>query len=168
MASGSSVPSRTARAMARAASVNSVTLFAKCHHGWSYYDSAVGVRHPNLAFDLLRAQYDACKQVGIAVKIYVTAGWENRSALLHPQWRQVTPDGNLRMSRGRNLVDPGWCEMCLNTPYLDALCAQVREVVTLFPQADGIFLDIVHQDDCCCTCMACSGSSEPMRTVACG
>jgi len=135
----------------QAASVNSVTLFAKCHHGWSYYDSAVGARHPNLQFDLLRAQYDACKQAGIAVKIYVTAGWENRSALLYPQWRQVTPDGTLRMSRGRNLVDPGWCEMCFNTPYLDSLCTQVREVVTLFPQADGIFLDIVHQDDCCCT-----------------
>ena len=37
------------------AHVNSVNLFAKCHHGWSYYDTTVGARHPNLSFDLLRS-----------------------------------------------------------------------------------------------------------------
>lgn len=132
------------------ASVDSVTLFATCHHGWSYYDTAVGVRHPNLAFDLLRAQYDACKKLGIAVKIYLTGGWDNRTAFLHPEWRQIAPDGTFHTARGKNLIDPCWSEMCFNTPYLDVLCAQLREVVQAYPDADGIFVDIIHQDDCCC------------------
>lgn len=31
------------------ASVDSVTIFAKCHHGYSYYPTKVGVVHPSLA-----------------------------------------------------------------------------------------------------------------------
>ena len=42
------------------ACVDSVTTFATCHHGWSYFDTEVGKRHPGLSFDLLRAQFDAC------------------------------------------------------------------------------------------------------------
>ena len=33
----------------QAAHVNSVTLFAKCHHGWSYYPTNIGQPHPTLA-----------------------------------------------------------------------------------------------------------------------
>ena len=33
----------------KAANVDSVTIFAKCHHGWSYYPTKVGAPHPNLA-----------------------------------------------------------------------------------------------------------------------
>ena len=31
------------------ASVDSITIFAKCHHGWSYYPTKVGAPHPNIA-----------------------------------------------------------------------------------------------------------------------
>ena len=31
------------------AHVNSITVFAKCHHGWSYYPTKVGAPHPHLA-----------------------------------------------------------------------------------------------------------------------
>ncbi|MFZ4682972.1 MAG: beta-galactosidase, partial [Terrimicrobiaceae bacterium] len=48
------------------ARVNSITLFSKCHHGWSYHPTKVGKIHPHLNFDLLRAQYDACKEIGVA------------------------------------------------------------------------------------------------------
>src|SRR5579885_3922336 len=30
------------------AHVNSITVFAKCHHGMAYYPTKVGVRHPGL------------------------------------------------------------------------------------------------------------------------
>ena len=33
----------------RDAAVNSITIFAKCHHGWSYYPTKVGAPHPQLA-----------------------------------------------------------------------------------------------------------------------
>ena len=31
------------------AHVDSVTVFAKCHHGWAYYPTKVGAPHPNLS-----------------------------------------------------------------------------------------------------------------------
>src|SRR5690349_16280602 len=42
------------------AAVNSITVFAKCHHGMSYYPTKVGVRHPNLKIDLLGEIIEAC------------------------------------------------------------------------------------------------------------
>jgi len=36
--------------------VNSVTLFAKCHHSLCYYPTDIGIRHPHLKFDLLGEQ----------------------------------------------------------------------------------------------------------------
>jgi hypothetical protein len=37
--------------------VNSVTVFAKCHHGMSYYPTAIGIKHPALkGRDLLGSQ----------------------------------------------------------------------------------------------------------------
>ncbi len=132
------------------AHVNSVNLFAKCHHGWSYYDTKIGARHPNLNFDLLRAQYDAVKAAGIAAVIYYTCGWEERSARLHPEWREISPDGTFRCAGdGRNL-GTGWKNMCFNTPYLDHMTDQLRELAVLFPDADGYWLDIVQGHECCC------------------
>ena len=148
---GSDFDAERFAATLKQAHVGGVTLFAKCHHGWSYYDTTLGKRHPHLAFDLLRAQYDACLAAGIAVEIYVSAGWDERNAFLHPEWRGITPDGTFRSPRARNLVEAGWKDLCFNTPYLDTVCEQVREVGRLFPQAAGIFLDILRVEDCCCS-----------------
>ena len=32
----------------RLGNLNSITVFAKCHHGWCYYPTAVGRVHPTL------------------------------------------------------------------------------------------------------------------------
>ncbi len=130
------------------AKVDSVTTFATCHHGWSYYDTKVGKRHPGLDFDLLRAQFDACREVGINVPIYLTAGVHNLAATEHPEWREVDPEGRYAGWVTNNLT-PGFRTMSFHSPYLDYLCEQVREVVTLFPEANGIFLDIISQNEDC-------------------
>jgi hypothetical protein len=36
-----------------AAKVNSIAVFAKCHHGYSYFDTKVGTLHLGQSFDLL-------------------------------------------------------------------------------------------------------------------
>ena len=54
-----------------AANVDSVTLFAKCHHGMSYYPTKVGKVHPGLMFDLLGAQIEACHKRDIRAPIFV-------------------------------------------------------------------------------------------------
>ena len=129
--------------------VNSITCFATGHHGWSYYDTNIGRKHPHLSFDLLRAQFDATKEMGINVPIYLTAGVHNMIAEEHPEWREIERDGKFS-GWTHNLLEPGFHMLCFNSPYLDYLCEQIEEVVTLYPNADGIFLDIISQSQCYC------------------
>lgn len=129
--------------------IDSITCFAKCHHGWSYYDGVVGKRHPNLKFDLLSAQYEAAKEIGVNVPIYLSAGLDNLAFQENPQWREIGIDGRY-IGWSQNKKDAGFHKLCFNSPYLDYLCRQIREVVRLFPNANGIFLDIISQGQCCC------------------
>lgn len=129
--------------------VDSITCFSVCHHGWSYNETQVGVMHPGLEFDLLRAQFDAAKEIDVNVPVYLTAGVNNRVAEEHPEWREITPEGSYGGWTGSPLA-AGFKTLCFNTPYLDYLCALIEETAGLFPNADGIFLDIIHQGECCC------------------
>lgn len=131
------------------AAVNSISTFATCHHGWAYYDTKIGKRHPNLSFDLLRAQFDASKEIDVNVPIYLTAGVNNMAAYDHPEWREISIEGKYQGWTGA-VNQPGFHMMCFNTPYLDFLCEEIKEVVRLFPDCDGIFLDIISQGQCCC------------------
>lgn len=132
------------------AHVNSVTCFARCHHGWLYYDSKrfPGRVHPHLANkNLLREQIDACHARGIRVPIYITVQWDLFTANEHPEWRVVRPDGSFE---GTPLYEAGFYRfLCVNTPYRDFLKAQTQEVLESFP-VDGIFFDIVQPVDCSC------------------
>ena len=130
------------------AAVNSVTLFSKCHHGWSYHPTSVGKIHPHLEFDLLRAQYDATKEAGINAPIYLSAGADNLASHDHPEWREVDASGTYA-GWAKRVIDPGFHTMDFHSPYLDYLCAQIREAVRLFPDCDGVFLDIINQVQSC-------------------
>ena len=133
----------------RDAAVDSITTFATCHHGWSYFNTKTGQRHPNLKFDLLRRQMDACKEIDVNVPVYITAGVHNMMASKNPQWREINIEGQYA-GWVKKPLEAGFHKMCFNTPYLDFLCGHIEEVVTLFPEADGIFLDIISQGQCCC------------------
>jgi len=123
------------------ADVDSVTVFSKCHHGWSYHPTKVGKTHPHLDFDLLRAQLKALHSRNINAPIYISAGWDELSARENPGWRVVSPEGVLVRQRGEPL-GPGWAFMDFNSPYLDYLCNQVAEAVEMFPEGNGLFIDI--------------------------
>ena len=45
---------------------------------------------------------------------------------------------------------PGFKNLCFNSPYLNYLCDQINETLQRYPQCDGIFLDIIVQNQCCC------------------
>lgn len=120
--------------------VNSITVFSKCHHGWSYHPTKVGRMHPHLKFDLLARQIDACREIGVRCPIYLSAGLDELAAFAHPTWVVKRKDGvNWKP------LEVDWFGRMLrfNSPYLDYLCAQIREVVERWPDTDGIFLDIV-------------------------
>jgi hypothetical protein len=130
------------------AAVNSITLFSKCHHGWSYHPTNIGKMHPHLSFDLLRKQYEASKEIGLRVPIYLSAGVDNLASHEHPEWRQITGEGSYQ-GWATSPLQAGFHTMDFLSPYTDYLCEQIREVVELFPDCDGIFLDIIAQGAVC-------------------
>lgn len=153
---GSDFDAERFAATLKAAHVNSVTCFSRCHHGWIYHDTKFAeARHPHLTCNLLPQQVAACHAVGIRVPVYITVGWDVRVAREHPEWREVAPDGRLA---GAGPLEPGWPKLCFNTPYIEFVAEQTAEVFDLC-RVDGVFFDIVFQNECCCPrCM--SGMSE--------
>ncbi len=132
------------------AAADSVTCFSVCHHGWSYHPTAVGRMHPQLRSDLLRSQIDAAHAIQVEVPVYVSAGANDAAALLHPEWVEVPADPAETVWGRRGPLEAGFRKLCFNTPYLDYLCRLIEEAVDRYPDADGIFLDIVLQGPCCC------------------
>lgn len=79
-----------------AARVNSVSCFARCHHGMMYYDSErfPEMVHPGLKNkNLLQEQIDACHKRGIRVPVYTTIQWDYHMSRMHPDWCCLTADG---------------------------------------------------------------------------
>lgn len=130
--------------------VNSITLFSKCHHGWSYHPTKANQMHPNLNFDLLGAQIEAAHEIGVKTPVYFSAGHDEKVATKHPEWQTIDP----REHENNDTKFPyyGFHLLCLNTPYLEELLAQIKEVLENY-DADGVFLDILNDDPCfCATC----------------
>ncbi|MCQ2435490.1 MAG: beta-galactosidase [Clostridia bacterium] len=127
--------------------VNSITLFAKCHHGWAYFPSETNVMHPHLAFDLLGEQIEAAHEIGVKTPVYLSAGLDERLARIHPDWLYRNPDQSTEWAHDFSV--PGYHRICMNTPYLEILASEVEEVVRKY-DCDGIFLDIVGAFPCRC------------------
>ncbi len=127
--------------------VNSITVFSKCHHGWSYHPTKANQIHPHLHFDLLQAQIEAAHEIGVKTPVYISAGLDNKYALDHPDW--LCRKENQELMWAENFLTPGYHKFCFNTPYLDKLLSHIEEVVRSY-DADGIFLDITAPTDCYC------------------
>ncbi len=131
--------------------VDSITVFSKCHHGWAYHPSKANVMHPELDFDLLGAQIEAAHEIGVKTPVYLSAGLDEKTAREHPEWLIRNDDDTPAWTPSFKV--PGYHRFCFNTPYLDYLLAQVKEVCENY-DADGIFTDIVAIIPCYCqTCV---------------
>jgi hypothetical protein len=137
------------------AHIDSITCFAVCHHGMFYYPTKVGQMHPHLQRDLLGEQIAACHQHGIRVPAYITVVWNEHQANLHPEWRQIAPDGRPAGRRPLELVGKTeWQWLCMNSPYADHVATVVDEVLRTYP-VDGLFMDIVMTVKPGCVCRYC-------------
>src|SRR5690606_26990877 len=136
------------------ANVDSITVFAKCHHGWSYYPTKVGAPHPQLARpDLMGDMIRALSAADIEAPVYISVQWDERNARLHPEWRVRAATPN-RFDPGQ--LKAGWHTLCLNhKAYRDELLEQAREVVRNY-DTPGLFFDIILAPDC--VCQACLDS----------
>ena len=132
------------------ARVNTITVFARCHHGYCYYPSRVAPPHPTLKRDLLGEMIEAGHSADIQVNAYTTVCWDEHTARRNPGWRQVTREGRVA---GRGPLGGGesWRDLCMNSPYAEYVLAQLEELVRDYP-VDGVFLDIVraHAEGCYC------------------
>lgn len=142
----------------KSAWVNSITCFAKCHHGMSYYPTKVGVIHPHLKFDLLGEMIDACHRNNIRIPIYYSVCWNNHIGTAHPEWLQCDQRGRLARP---SPYEPGWYTLCLNTPYVDYVAAQVKEILETY-EVDGLFFDTVRQIRPGCLCPSCRKGMEEL------
>lgn len=128
--------------------VNSINIFAKGHHGWCYYNTEVGKRHPNLDFDLLKAQIDACHEIGITTQAYVTVGWNVLDAREHPDWVSTAKDGINRFAVVEEETEPGepfpwgWPTLSPEGPYLEHLLNHTEELCKNY-DIDGFWFDII-------------------------
>lgn len=131
------------------AHIDSITCFARCHHGWLYFDSKLNPerRHPHLQTDLLRRQIEACHGHGIRVPIYITVQWDHYTANQHPEWLALDDQGR---PFGTPTFEAGFYRrLCVGSPYREFLKAHTQEVLENLP-TDGIFFDIVHPLPCAC------------------
>ncbi|MFF9643021.1 alpha-amylase family protein [Kitasatospora aureofaciens] len=127
----------------RDAHVDSVTVFAKCHHGHLYHGTDRPERHPGLApgLDLLAEQVQALHSVGIRAPIYLSLQVDEYAAREHPEW--VAHDENLKIARWTpSAFQAGWNILDMSSPYADYFADQLDEVLRRFAPVDGIFVDM--------------------------
>lgn len=125
--------------------VNSITVFSKCHHGYSYHPTKANTIHPGLKFDLLGEQLAVCKELGVNAPVYISAGFDEKEANIHPDWLvRFSPNSGPDF-----LTTAGYKLFCYNTPYMDQLEAQIEEVMERYNPV-GIFLDISAVRPCYC------------------
>ena len=131
----------------KAGHIDSITVFSKCHHGWSYHPTEANEMHPTLKFDLLGAQLEACKEINVKAPVYISAGFDEKDYLRHPEWHCVVSPDKERQKEYENEVH--FHLLCFNTGYLEVLCKQIEEVMVKYNPC-GIFLDIISPKICYC------------------
>jgi hypothetical protein len=132
------------------ARVDSINVFARCHHGWLYYQSKKFPEriHPHLKRpNLLQEQIAACHAKGIKAPIYLPIQWDHYTAERHAEWLTMTAEGK---QEGTGPYEAGFYRsLCVNSPYIDFIKDHIAEIFELMP-VDGFWIDIVQPKDCSC------------------
>ena len=134
-------------AMLHGSRVNSINLFAKCHHGYAYYNTAIAARHPSLKIDLLGDMLRECKNKGIATVYYYSLVWDVLQARKHPDWLMVNSAGQ----PFSGMPNTNWPWLCMSSPYLDHVAEENGEIIDSY-DVDGAWFDILFHPDGGCHC----------------
>ena len=131
------------------AHVSSINIFAKGHHGYSYYPTKVGTQHPNLRFDLLKSQLEASHEIGIKTPFYFAVGWSVLDAVTHPEWVIKNKNGKSKkgdLIQSLNAEDPypnfTWELLMPEGGYLEMILKQTEELCKNY-ELDGFWYDII-------------------------
>ena len=126
------------------AHVDSVTVFAKCHHGRLYFDTDRPERHPGLdrGLDLMGQEIEALHGAGIRAPIYVSVQCDEYAADLHQDWVALTPDLVQVRHPMTDAYHAGWQTLDMSSPYQEFVTGQIEEILERYGPVDGMFLDM--------------------------
>ena len=155
---GSGFSKENFQAALKEGNLESITIFAKCHHSMCYFPTQIGTMHPHLDFDLTGAMLEAAHEIGVRAPIYITAGWSHLDSINHPEWRALSKDGNY--IQNDNVAVEGnsdeikgnyaWYSMCLNDgEYAEHIYALTEEICKRYSVIDGLFYDICFWEEAC-------------------
>ena len=169
---GKSFSKENFQQMLKKAHVDSITVFAKCHHGMCYYPTKVGTMHPELDFDLTGAMIESAHEIGVRAPVYITAGWSDLDAKMHPEWRAKRKDGkdstnnpsyDLDATDDMPRPDCTWLDLCLNdSEYCKHIYEITEEICKRYKELDGLFYDICFIS-APCYCNECKKGMAKMR-----
>jgi hypothetical protein len=130
------------------ANVNSINVFAKCHHGHLYYKTAHPARHPGLkpGLDMLGEQIEALHREGIKAPVYFSVQCDEYAGVTHPDWLVVNADAAHKSGSDVAHLDSPlaakWHIVDMSSPYQDYMADQVAEILKLFHPVDGLWFDM--------------------------
>lgn len=139
------------------ADINTMAVFALCHHGYTYYDTKIGVPHPQLKTDLVGGMTKALKAKGVQSLIYFSQNVNETLAAARPECAAVNKDGSPVNSQillsGEELY---WTWLCPNrgTWVEDYLFPLIKEALLKY-ECDGIFMDMAGYLPGSCYCDSC-------------
>ncbi|MDZ7639223.1 MAG: alpha-amylase family protein [Bryobacterales bacterium] len=130
------------------ARVNSINVFAKCHHGYAYYKTAIARPHPTMpaGLDMLGEMVRVLRREKVEVHAYYSLVWDVLAAREHSEWLMLDAD--------RKPIADRWPWVCMNTPYLDQVLRENEEIHSQY-KLNGGWYDILKQPPGGCFCKWC-------------
>lgn len=134
----------------RRAHVDSVALFAICHHGHAYWNTEHPSRHPGLppGFGLLEKQVEALHKVNIKPAFYISVQCNEFCANTHPEWLALDPTGKPVNVKG-DIFTPSWQILDMSSPYQDYLAELLAEVLERFAPFHRLSMDMCWDQPSC-------------------
>jgi len=126
--------------------INHLMVYCKDHWGVTYYDSAVGKRHPGLKEDWVAQLVPVMRKLGIEFNAYYCMEYDSLAPVMHPEWSILTAEGEPMRLTGRL---PKWGMPCYETGYRQYVLTQLAEIAEKF-RPDNLFLDIFGKSLCYC------------------
>ena len=138
------------------AKLDHLMVYCKDHWGYSYYDTAVGKKHPALGErDWVGELVPVLRRHGIEFTAYYCFEYDSYAASAHPEWSTINRDGvPLVCGMPTNSSNARWGMTCYETDYRAYVLGQLKEIVERF-HPDSLFIDIFGMTVCYCpTCRA--------------
>jgi len=137
---------------------DAIMFMAKSAFGCTYYDDAYGTKNEALEQDLFADLVGPLHDRGIQVIAYVNVTLNDIVAKEHPEWHQITPEG-------QPVVAFTYQQLCMNSPYRNLLFDMMADLAGKYP-IDGIWFDITYVYARGCFCRYCKALFEKETGLA--